>query len=243
MAGKRKRGYKSKPYKKVRRAYKNFKRRMVAMRPGGWINPSSAIRPEKKYLDICFVDNQIGNDIATGNQIWCINSMAQGSEATQRIGRKICIKSAMLRFNFRANPGDTSAVPANGRGITTTWRVILFLDTQSNNTAPVGTDLITNTDGIGIVNAVNGITNLNNRERFKIITDKVGILNPIGGNTAHEFVKFKRLNFETQFSGPNGGTSITTNALYIMLLCDTASTATAKNFIANGMTRVRFTDC
>lgn len=243
MAGKRKRAYKSRPNKRLRRTYKSGKRRMLSLRAGGWTNPSSMITPEKKYLDVAFTALRAGNDLANDSSLTLLNGCAQGTEVTQRVGRKIHIKSLLLRLFLEANESDTTG-PAGGRSIHSQYRVMLVQDLQSNNALPNGNDILQQTpiSGAGTATVCNAVQNLNNRERFRILMDKTGAFFPITGTTAVHIAKFKRLNIEVQYSGSGTGNTITTNAIYLMVLSDSGNGVTAANYIMNGYARIRFID-
>lgn len=119
-------------------------------------------------------------------------------------------------------------------------RVMLIWDCQSNSAAPAVTDILTTT-------AYDSPINLNNRDRFKILTDKFVSMNPntyttgapTGGNPRNALLKvYKKMSMETIFSG-TGATigSIQSGSLYLLLI-----NAVNNASFADTYTRVRFLD-
>lgn len=162
-----------------------------------------------------------------------INGVATGTDYTARIGRKICLKSMLVRFNLAPN---YAASDSTGETI----RIMLVWDTQSNSAAPLVTDVLNAADYLSP-------NNLNNRDRFKILADKfltlpgwtaaAGAL--VNGSPVEKNLKlYKKGYWETVFSG-TGATvgSIQTGALYILYI---GSGGAQTNFSYNS--RVRFID-
>lgn len=169
-----------------------------------------------------------------------------GSDFTNRIGRKICLKSMYLRGNVcleNAHDGDVN-VATNSQMA----RMIIFVDLQPTPaTALVATDLLVSAHPASQLN-------LNNRDRFRIICDKQWCFDPYWtsnvastayagfNSTMKPIKKFKKLNIETVFNGTNGGTiaDINSGALYMFWIGETGAGANDVNAILS--TRVRYTD-
>lgn len=197
-------------------------------------------RGELKVNDI-----QLTQGIDTTGTILLLNGTALGSDFTARIGRKIVMKSMYLRLNFFLQPSLT-AMTGIKYAPTQFVRVIIFVDLQTNATGPTMADLLVNpTD-------VTTPLNLNNRERFNILKDKMltfdayyyngtgdtGFLN----RTAHAIKVFKKLNQEVIYNSSSTGTigDITTGSLHLALLGTHATANELTNCI--GTTRIRFID-
>lgn len=186
-------------------------------------------REELKIIDT--------EDVATGflsaGAVTLLNGVAQGTDYTNRIGRKILLKSLLFRM---------SILPSSGASATTgdVVRVLIVYDCQTNAAAPAVTDIIT-------AASYNNPMNLNNRDRFKIIADKfismgastyaAGALTD-GSPTAKQFKIYKKFNMEEIF-GNTGATvgSISTGGIFVLTI-SLGNQLTNYDFSS----RIRFTD-
>lgn len=155
-----------------------------------------------------------------------INGVAQGTTATTRNGRRIFMKSLMIRF---------SAIMANTSGGATAGRIMVVYDKQSNATAPAATDIL-------LADSIISVNNLGNSKRFVTIWDK---LIPCIGSAGPQSVlqaKYKVLNLPVDFNIGSAGTigDIQTGSLYIMIYTNATITTAATNWAFD--TRVRFSD-
>ena len=196
---------------------------MQAIRTGGWANPS--LGGELKYIDtnantaLTFASSAFSTGVL-------LNGVAQGSDATARIGRKMVMKSLLLRWTWNLASTSTGGSPV---------RVMVVYDKQANATAPAITDVL-------VVDSFVGQNNLNNRDRFVVLCDYLS--EPIGanGNTSVGGVIYKRLNLETMFNSGSAGTigDITSGSVYLFV-SQTGGILVA-NPTFNWRARVRFTD-
>lgn len=190
-------------------------------------------RNELKTVDVSGT-NTTPISTTTGT-VSLINGVATGTDYTNRVGRKIILKSLLLRIMF--NPVVTGTVDATlGDNV----RLICVLDMQPNGVVISGSDLLLNTG------SPTDPLNLNNRDRFKIIWDKMisfpsyktttGSLTT-GSPTAKCMKLYKKMSQEVIFNG-TGSTigSIQTGALYLFQLCQGGFTQSTFS------TRVRFID-
>lgn len=107
----------------------------------------------------------------------------QGQGATQRIGRKITIKSIFARFGFVAtanvqldDTGVLRGIPENLQ-----MRIVILLDKQCNGAPVKATDIFEDTAGQGAGNllgqgyqpAIVQLPNMANSQRFRVIKDKL----------------------------------------------------------------------
>jgi len=195
---------------------------------------------ERKVNDIAAATYQVN----TGGSFTLLCNPQLGTDMNNRVGRKILIKSAYIRGFLSTEPAGSAAV--NSVGVQQA-RFILFCDMQPNANAPAVTDLLVAATPISHLN-------LNNRDRFKVYSDKMFTFGPYFRDTtatqsvaaaaqqAYTFKKFKRLNLETVFNATNGGTigDITSGALYMFWIGSVGAGTTDVNAILT--TRVRYLD-
>lgn len=194
-----------------------------AIRTGGWADPS-------RGGELKFVDNVNNTDVTVAVTTFTtpllLNGLAQGTTASTRVGRKIVMKSILIRYSQEVR---TTTVGAAG------YRILVVYDKQANATAPAVTDILEN-------DTFNSPNNLSNRDRFVTIFDHMAV--PIGANgpQAHADVLFKRLNLETLFNGGSAGTigDITSGSVYMMMAQSGGWATAAPDFLSR--IRIRYTD-
>lgn len=186
-------------------------------------------RTELKTID---TDTVLSN-IASAGALQLLNGVDQGTDYTQRIGRKIILKSLFFRVNFF--PSATTASPTG-----TICRLLIVYDCQTNSAAPAVTDILQAAE-------YDAPMNLNNRDRFKVIYDKYIMMcataYTTGALTAGDpcpkmLSKYKKMSLEEIFSGTaNTVGSIATGSIYAMLIASSNNTVQADSYF-----RVRFED-
>lgn len=198
-----------------------------AIRTGGWANPS-------RGGELKFVDTSITTAIAFGSAAFTagtlLNGLANGSDASTRIGRKVNIKSLLIRWSFAT-------------ATTTTWdsnfRILVVYDKQANAAAPAITDIL-------LTDNFNSQNNLSNRDRFITLADFMTPRNVGGSNNscvaADNGVIFKKLNLETMFNAGSAGTigDITSGSIYYFVAQTGA--ALVANIAQSTRVRIRYTD-
>lgn len=172
--------------------------------------------------------------LLSGGGVIALNLVAQGSDYNQRIGRKVVLKSVLLRIHVVPTP--TVDLPQGDVG-----RFILAYDAQTNGVSPGVSDLIAGGDYLAG-------NNLNYRERFKVIKDWMVPLAATAYNTGilvsgvpstRLLTVYKRLNLDTVFNNTGGAVGqIATGGLF--LFYDNGLAAGGYQF--NLFSRVRFTD-
>lgn len=207
-------------YKKPRRADKVYK------------GPAT----EKKAYDVI-----VKPTVDTTGYIFQTFLPAAGTDINQRVGRKCIVKSIFLRGYIYSNPALIPST-ANASCAAQQVRVIVFWDTQPNGANPVITDLL-------YLSGPESQLNINNRDRFTILSDWTAEFGPIvagtnpifNGNQIMPYKKYIRVNKETIF-GTTGGTiaAINSGALMVALVGSNASGLDAAEM--NIQTRVRYTD-
>jgi len=157
-----------------------------------------------------------------------LNTLINGPELYQRVGRKIYMKNLHIRGFF--NP-TASAVEQPAR-------LIIYFDAQPNATAPTINSLLQDSNAAAGTSWASEI-NLVNRQRFKILRDYQVILGQVSSIIAtgteiipdpitnslnvDMFIKLKGL--ETIYNGVNGGTiaDITSGAIGLTLVGGTTA--------------------
>lgn len=177
--------------------------------------------PERKNIDV--TTTITGGAAGIWSAVTLLNQIAQGATANQRIGRRVVLKSLLLRYNLA--PSST-----NNYG-----RVLVVYDHAPNGALPVITDILT-------VDQINGPNNLINNDRFMVLHDEY-LCNPASINARICGKWYLKLGpggvgLQNQWTNATTGTiaDITTGAIYIMT-CDPSSTNSLA-FTA----RIRFTD-
>lgn len=152
------------------------------------------------------------------------NGIAQGTTANSRLGRRIIMKSFMVRIVLAKAPTQTQESPV---------RIMLVYDQQTNGTTCVATDVL-QTDSIF------GLTNLNNSNRFKILFDKHFKMGSVS-DTSINYHKYWKCNLPVQFNAGSAGTvgDIQTGSVYILAWSPQIGVAIP---IGGVSVRVRFSD-
>lgn len=162
-----------------------------------------------------------------------LNGVATGTDFTERIGRKILIKSIYIQ-------GIVQTLDTVSNNCLN--RLIVVLDKQPNGAAPAINDVLVSSNSTEQLN-------LNNRDRFRILADKRFATAQIdttatqafaGSPTCHVVKIYKKCNITTQYSGTtNGIGSLATNAIH-MITVGNQVPGSGGNFILSA--RVRFVD-
>jgi len=176
---------------------------------------------EKKYLDTK-TTNAALNVAAAANPI-LLNGVAQGTDATERIGRKVTWESILIRCRLGLN--TTTATNS-------AYRILLVVDKQANAAAPAVSDILQDTAYFVSPN------NMANRARFVTLWDKKGDLTTSGDGIIIEEL-FLRKKFQTIYSGIGATVgSIASGALYLVVFGDAA----ANGLALSSYVRLRFSD-
>lgn len=185
--------------------------------------------------------------------ITCVNFPVDGIGFYQRIGNEISMKSLYLNGEIELN--GTNAAANSGEYA----RIMVIYDKQTNNAAPVYTDILTayNAAGATSSSSYDGL-NQNNRKRFKILMDErinlpgTGVGGVTGINTNQEtemnstkmnISRYIKLNgLPTCFSASAGNvTDITTGGLFVFVI-GTTTVANQVAYVFNWSARLRYWD-
>lgn len=177
-----------------------------------------------------------------------LNIINSGTDACQRLGRKVNPRSFMLRVGAQI---DDSAVAtptgSNPVGSEQTVRVVVVLDKQPNGQIAVAGDVfmdptqLANT-GAGpndrlLYTASSSFMQLNNRDRFVVLADEKVNLS-VYGHSHHQFEIRRNINLETIYSASVGNNStpaqISSGTILVFFLGDEyANTGAAAPFSPN----------
>lgn len=204
----------------------------------GW-RPFTTTNQELKVQDTAPATYQIN----TTGSITLLAIPITGADYNARIGRKIKLKSIYIRgFGFQESVSTTIISTPNQ------CRFMLVYDLQPNGAAPSITDILNTADSTAQLN-------LNNRDRFRIISDRIFMLDALSynntatqsaalgsGRSSFNLRHYQRLNLEMIFNGVNGGTvaDIASGALYMVWIGSRNSGTIDGNFY--GSARVRYSD-
>lgn len=163
---------------------------------------------EKKTIDV----DRAAYVADTTGSVTLLSGVATGTDFTDRIGRKIIMKSIYVKgFLFNI---DNTTNPS-------LCRLILVYDNQTNGAAPVIGDILKQSFSESQLN-------LNNRDRFKIIADKTYVLGGIdttatqaiaGSPTVGKVKIYKKCSYEEVFNGTTAAVgSIATGAVWLITI-------------------------
>jgi len=199
--------------------------RSVAAPRTALFNASRTRREEKKYHDTWNTALQPGYSGA----VYLLNGVAQGTDYNQRLGREMVMRSLVLRGNVNIDIGTTTQ---------DNFRCMVVYDRQCNGGQPAVTDILD--DSVTTPQQTFAAMNLNNRDRFTVVLDRMYALSSSGANAVIQLDEYRKLNTEVQFSGTgNTDASIQTGALWLVVIGFVNGSGAST---ANIMTRVRFTD-
>ena len=186
----------------------------------------------------------------------------QGAGASERIGRKILIKSIYFRGFIRCAEFANTKFPHN---LNTVVRMMLIQDTQANGSIPTTTDIFdtyqSNNNDIetGGMNATLRVMRIENGQRFKVLMDKTFQVNDssyieynvnavvngtanldaaptkvaMGGGVRY-FQCYKKLNIPIEFGDATANPNqVKSNAIYLI----SSIVGNSAYIAANGRTR------
>lgn len=205
--------------KRFRRTYPTRRiRRFRYNRTGGFI---SKVRKAAAMADkeMKFYDTNVGTtSIPTyegGGALVTptIVNMAQGSGASQRIGRKIQLKKIQCKFEVKPYTSAVDPQPC-------TVRIMLIMDRQSNGSTPVVGDVLQNIAGFPPTVHFN---RLDNCYRFRILASKSFSTNMVQSDIFNE----RHVELSHTFAQPvsveygsndGGADTVFTNNIFVLML-------------------------
>jgi hypothetical protein len=231
------------------------KARRSPMAPFGYKQPIG--RTELKFIDTALDgSNGLKNGDGTGTQgvITCngvtntvarclLNGIGQGSDANQRIGRKFMMKKLHGKIQIRINNANSQAQ---------TVRFVIVYDRGTNSASQIPAFTVPfNEDHFY------AMVNLDNRDRFIIVWDKIVDIGDRVSGAATGYVPTtsgfpgvgtkhltftKRINLETVNSSTGAAIgSIATGGLYLYCISNSAGD-NSTGFLCSGVIRLRYAD-
>lgn len=179
---------------------------------------------EKKNVDFNGSVGQLGTAPNTWSELDCINSLPQGTSGSERIGRKIQLRSMLIRWNDSAN--------AIGKAI----RVLVVYDRQGEGSIAPPIVSILATDSI------NSPMALGTSDRFVVLVDEMiePIPNGVAASSTRAGKIYRKINLPMQFLNAGGAIAdISSGAIYIACCCANSNVA------GSGIgyySRIRYTD-
>lgn len=174
---------------------------------------------ELKYVERYFT-RILDDDKTTSGQAYqldLVNGVAVGANATSRVGNQIRATSLHIRYSIQVNPAFPTTTPPN-------CRIVIFWDRQANQALP---ELYGATNSASLLHTtvappIYAQTNVNNWKRYKLLYDKVHVLepydiqSPVVAVRNNYFKKKIKLNRIIQYDDSTGdNTAISTNALWV----------------------------
>lgn len=202
---------------------KKAKRKVMVYRPT--FQPIQGSKAERKFVDVSSLETP-GTGATTFSTPVLLNGLAEGTSATTRIGRKIVMKSLLLRYTWSLGATSTRGACC---------RIIIVYDRQANTAAPAVTDIL-------LTNNVLSPNNLSNNERFVCLVDE--ITQPVSVENNYQVMGqvYRKINLMTRFDDGTGATiaDVTTGSVY-MMVAQTGGVAT-ESPVLTYRTRIRFLD-
>lgn len=184
-------------------------------------------------LELKFYDQEIPGSFETGGELDAVLlSIAQGTGESQRIGRKITLKS--IGWKFEMTLPSTTLIAQTSASV----RLIFVLDKQCNGTAPSVAQVLEDS-------SYQSFNNLSNKSRFRTLMDRnytiespaiVDGVSSVPGKIQDSF--YKKCNIPIEYDGVTGGlTEIRSNNLFVLLLGAGVQTVTMTSRM-----RIRYSD-
>lgn len=175
--------------------------------------------PEYKFVDVTAVNQTFQNSAAPF--VALLNSVAEGTDNQNRIGRKLTLKNLNLRLSVQNDSTSLSSANFAKQADTVRWAVVF--DKQANGSA-ASVNNVWNAPGTAVDPFAGRL--LDYLDRFSILAEGQEVLNVSGANafTVHKYIK---MNLPTRYIGTGTGVAnIESGALYVMVWDQNTSGAT-----------------
>lgn len=182
-------------------------------------------RGELKYVDV-----PSGLVFTEAGAVLLLNGLAPGTGASQRIGKKIVNKSIQYRLSLDAGSAGATIF----RGFV---RMLIVYDKQSNATAPTVAQILEQVAGSSHMN-------MDNRDRFTVLSDKQFALDQSGGHQSGQTKMYKKLSLPTIFNAGTAGTvaDITSGSIYLLYISENSAGSATNTPLGTFTSRIRFDD-
>lgn len=201
---------------------------------------------EKKWVDLGITGSHFDN---VSTEIYLLNGLQRGTDAFNRIGRRVQMKSIHIR-GYVVNNGTTASPQPDY------LRCAIVYDREANGATPAWSDIFQDTTLTGATTSTAlASLNLNNADRFAVLKEwrwstVGGTPNTATADPAQSFptatemqIRWnKKVNLDVRFNSGSAGTAsdITTGALY--LCTQGVNTSANHQWDLNWDSRVRFLD-
>lgn len=215
--------------------------------------PRQAMAPELKHystgLNLTALDTAPSSTNPALYHITTLNNISQGDAEDNRNANKVCLKKVNIRVKVAVDP-NSDATFTNIVSDAHLFRIILYLDTSPNGTAPTWADMFdTNPTNAGQEYDYNKICNT---DRFKILSDQFVRVPPsyviYDGSDYHSLGNFKFYKCSIPLNCPIWYSDSTNNLTAIqknnvgMWICADASTTAYPQMKFSYRSRIRYTD-
>lgn len=211
------------------RAKKSFKRQKVAITRTATIaaTVARAVASTTEKKDITQINS---TPIVAGTaaaSIFLLNGIATGTNATNRVGRRITMTALQLRVNVTLATTSVGSSPL---------RFLVVYDKQTNGANPMATDVLVN-------DTIDSNMNLGNSRRFETLCDIEFPCIGTAGPQSAWVNRYVKLNHPVEFNGSSSAavTAITSGSV-IMLAYQNGAIVTTNPLINEVVSRIRFTD-
>lgn len=216
------------------------KARTVGPRTGGFIT-SSSIRKAGAEVKSSDLEN-ISDLKRTGQTAILLNGLAQGTAINEHVGRKVAMKTLLLRYMVHPDVATYNTMSTGGSATKShlCYRVLIVYDKQANGALASQANVLAPTTNSSNAELV-APNNLDNRDRFKVIYDKKGrlsIADPC--HIREKFIKLKGREVTFQNTAATIA-DIATGSLLMYLLQDVDNAAGAQ-LKASWFSRLRYLD-
>lgn len=221
-----------------KRVFKKPRQQSIAEKIGASNN--AGLVPERKEVTAS-TNLAIASAAATWSTPVLLNGMTYGTgEANNHVGRKVTLKSLAVRYILGPNGAFAAAT-----SVMPPCRMMIYYDHAPSGAAAAITDVLN-------ANSINGHVNLNNKDRFLILYDRI-ITDEAGYETAFNNafsiagkINLKlggKLGLEQIFNSGNAGTiaDINVGSIYIAF-CTTGNVNFGTGARVDFSSRIRFTD-
>lgn len=235
----RKRRFIKKARTRPARAYPNS---MVPLASRGYNFGS----PEMKCKDLAS-NSYVGLDDNTASLVSCVAGIVQGTGIGNRIGTRILVKSIHIIGEFACTDA-LATPPADSNSGAHVVKISIILDMQPNGALPGITDIF---DGVSPIAHLN----IQNRDRFKVIKQKVWTLDPylVSRTVAGEeyacavnqirYIKiFKKCSLPVFYNNGNAGTSSDLSSNNIVIVMQSNAPNNGSGDTCRMTCRVRYID-
>lgn len=208
----------------------------------------------------CVVFTANSGNTLTGDDVMLCNGVSPGNDIFNRLGRRLRMRSILVSMQI-VSPATVDLAATNVQITAGNYvsgaRLLLVLDKQPNGTQCLKNDILAS---LGSARKDGGYAspesnmNLDNRDRFLILFDKIYTLDTVN-SVQREVRIFKKLNIEVTYNNGQNARDVSalmTNALYLVAVSNQPapdSTVTAPDptvflcpFSLFPNTRLRYTD-